>query len=88
MLSSSHQRQCAMETLDYRAVDLFKDGRKVEHLRVSGLLVEQAVAKSLEVGLSALSTAHVAKEISLRPRFLQSDGAMGRSLTSTLARKA
>ena len=40
-----------METLEYRAVDLFKDDRKVDHLRVSGLLAEQAVAKSLDVGI-------------------------------------
>ena len=63
-VGSSFASAYAMPVLDYKQVDLFKNGRKVDHLRVTGLLAEDALAISQQIGISALSTAHLPSQLS------------------------
>lgn len=52
--------------LDYRAVDLWKDGRKVDSFRISGFLAEHALKASLRVGYSAFSEADLPASVHVK----------------------
>ena len=53
-------------SIDYRQVILWKDGRRIDSFRITGVLVEHALQASFRVGLNALAICHLPSTVTMK----------------------